>query len=165
MGQTGSLVLMLVVCGALAALAFSRGGAPLLREGTLLGARMLLDFGAVLVISFLAAGLATVLVPRAWIESALGRDSGLRGLLIATGAGMITPAGPFVAMPIGAAMLRAGADTGPVVAYLTAWSLIAVHRLVAWEIPIIGLGLSLLRFGVSLLMPIAAGLLARVLVR
>jgi uncharacterized membrane protein YraQ (UPF0718 family) len=160
----GSLVAMLGVVALLAALAFAFGGESLVREGLGRGAALLLEFSLLLVVSFAAAGLATVLVPREWIEAALGQESGIRGILIATGAGVITPAGPFVAMPLAAAMLRSGAAVAPVVAYLTAWSLLAVHRLIAWEIPIVGLGVATLRYAISLVVPVLAGLAARALV-
>jgi uncharacterized membrane protein YraQ (UPF0718 family) len=85
----------------------------------------------------------------------------LRGILLASGLGMVTPAGPFVAMPIAAVMLRSGAGVAPVIAFLTAWALLALHRLVAWEIPILGWRLAALRYGVSLAIPVLAGLAAR----
>jgi len=52
-----------------------------------------------------------------------------------------------------------------VVAYLTAWSLLALHRLVAWEVPILGARFALLRFAVSILLPILAGLAVRLIWR
>jgi hypothetical protein len=48
-----------------------------------------------------------------------------------------------------------------VVAFLTAWSLLALHRFVAWEIPILGWRLAALRYSVSLAIPVLAGLAAR----
>ena len=51
------------------------------------------------------------------------------------------------------------------IAFLTAWSLLALHRLVAWEIPILGWRLAALRYGVSLVIPVLAGLAARALTR
>ena len=36
--------------------------------------------------------------------------------------------------------IRTGAGAGPVVAFLSSWSLLALHRLVAWEVPILGFG-------------------------
>ena len=68
-------------------------------------------------------------------------------------------------MPIAVVMIRAGAATGPVVAYLTAWSLLSVHRLVAWEIPILGWQFAAIRYGASLLLPLMAGWLAAALMR
>lgn len=156
----GQLVFLVCLLGGLCALAWWRGGPELLREGLAGGGGLLLRFAAIIAISFLAAGLAEVLVPHEWVRESLGRDSGLRGLLIASAAGVVTPAGPFVSMPIAAVMIRSGAAIGPVVAFLTGWSVLALHRTVAWEIPILGVRFALLRWGVSLLLPLVAGALA-----
>jgi uncharacterized membrane protein YraQ (UPF0718 family) len=161
----GTLLLLVVLLGGLAALAWWRGGEELFREGLRGGYRLLLRYALVIVLSLLAAGFADVLLPRDWIRQQLGEGSGLRGILIATGAGVITPAGPFVSMPIAAVMLRSGAALGPVVAFLTGWSLLALHRFVAWEVPILGWRFALLRWGLCLGLPVLAGLLARVLFR
>lgn len=161
----GQLLFLVALLLALAGVAWWRGGPGLVREGLFGGGALLLRFALVIAISFLAAGFAEVLVPRAWVEGALGRDSGLRGIVLATGAGALTPAGPFVSMPIAAVLLRSGAAAGPVVAFLTAWSLLAVHRLVAWEMPILGARFALFRYAVSILLPLVAGLVARALSR
>jgi len=116
-------------------------------------------------VSFLAAGFAQVLVPREWIQGALGQDTGLRGILFASAAGVATPAGPFVSLPIAATLLGAGASVPSVVAYLSAWSLLALHRLVAWEVPILGARFAFVRYAVCLGLPILAGLLARAFAR
>jgi uncharacterized membrane protein YraQ (UPF0718 family) len=156
-----SLWILLALCALLVALAWARGGAPLVQQGFEGGGRMLVRYGLVIAVSFLAAGFAEVLLPRTWLQSSLGETSGLRGILLASGLGMVTPAGPFVAMPIAAVMLRSGAGVAPVVAFLTAWALLALHRLVAWEIPILGWRVAALRYGVSLAIPVLAGLAAR----
>jgi uncharacterized membrane protein YraQ (UPF0718 family) len=155
--------LLLALCAGLAALAWARGGAPLVVDGLAGGGRMIVRYALVIVISFVAAGFAEQLLPRAWLSQALGEGSGLRGILIASGLGVLTPAGPFVAMPIAAVMVRSGAAVGPVVAFLTGWALLALHRLLAWEVPLLGWRLALLRYGVSLGLPVLAGLLARAL--
>jgi uncharacterized membrane protein YraQ (UPF0718 family) len=161
-GQTLFLLALLLV---LAAAAWWKGGPELLRRGLGGGGGLLVRFALVIVISFLAAGLAEVLVPHEWVRRRLGADSGLRGILVASLAGVLTPAGPFVSMPVAAVMIRAGAGAGPVVAFLTGWALLALHRLLAWEVPILGWRMALLRYGLSLLVPVAAGLAARALVR
>ena len=74
--------------------------------------------------------------------------------------GALTPSGPFVSLPLAAALLRSGAAVGPVVAFVTGWALLAVHRFIAWEVPILGVRLALLRYGLSLALPILAGLAA-----
>jgi uncharacterized membrane protein YraQ (UPF0718 family) len=155
--------ILLGLCLLLAALAWARGGAPLVQQGLEGGARMILRYALVIVVSFVAAGFAEQLLPREWMSHALGDPSGLRGILIASGLGVLTPAGPFVAMPIAAVMVRSGAAAGPVVAFLTAWALLALHRFVAWEVPILGWRLAVLRYGVSLVIPVLAGLAARAL--
>ena len=161
----GTLIALAALLAGLALLAHSRGGPELVGEGFAQGWGMLLRFAPVIAISFLAAGFADLLIPRDFVKEQLGESSGLVGILIATGAGIITPSGPFVSMPVAAVLIRAGAGPGPVVAFLAAWSLLAVHRLVAWEIPILGWRLAALRYGVSLVLPVAAGLLARAVTR
>ena len=152
---------MLAVALALAALAFSRGGTELLRAGLDEGVGQLVRYGALIAVSFLAAGFAQVLIPREWIQTALGRDSGVRGILLASAAGIATPAGPFVSLPIAATLLGAGAAPPAVIAYLSAWSLLALHRLLAWEVPILGARFALVRYAICVALPILAGLLAR----
>jgi uncharacterized membrane protein YraQ (UPF0718 family) len=160
-----SLWVLLAVCALLAALAWARGGAPLVQQGLAGGGRMVLRYALVIAVSFVAAGFAELLLPQQWMRESLGATTGLRGIVLATGLGMLTPAGPFVAMPIAAVMVRAGAATGPVISFLTAWSLLALHRFVAWELPILGWRLASLRYAVCLAIPVLAGLAARVLTR
>ncbi|RIK94635.1 MAG: hypothetical protein DCC71_23425 [Proteobacteria bacterium] len=156
-----TLLVFVAVTAALALAVWLRGGGELLREGIGNGTSLLAKSGLIVAVSFVAAGLAEALVPKQAIPAALGVDSGLRGILLATGAGALTPSGPFVAIPIAAALERSGAGLAPLVAYVSAWGLLALHRLVAWEIPILGSRLALLRWGVCLLLPVVAGLLAR----
>lgn len=161
----GTLLMMLVVLAALALLAHVRGGSELLGRALSGGWAMLLRYAPLIAISFLAAGFAEVLVPKEWVRDALGRDSGLRGAVLASVAGILTPAGPFVSMPIAVSMLHSGAAVGPVVAYLTAWSLLSLQRLVAWEIPILGWQFAAVRYGASLVLPLLAAWLAGALAR
>jgi uncharacterized membrane protein YraQ (UPF0718 family) len=155
------LLLMVAVAAALAALAWSRGGATLLRAGLGEGVDQFVRYGLLIAVSFLAAGFAQVLIPSAWIQGALGHESGMRGILLASAAGIATPAGPFVSLPIAATLIRVGAEPATVVAYLTAWSLLAVHRLVAWEVPMLGARFALVRYAICAALPILAGLLTR----
>ncbi len=160
-----TLLLLLALLGVLVALAGWRGGEELVGRGFASGGSLLYRYALVLIVSFLAAGFAEVLLPHDWIRDSLGPESGLRGILIASGAGLITPSGPFVSMPIAAVMLRSGAGVGAVVAFVTAWALLALHRLLAWEVPLLGWRFALLRYAVCLAVPILAGLAARVVAR
>ena len=93
----------------------------------------------------------------------MGGDTGLRGLLVGTAAGALTPAGPFLAFPLLAVLLKSGASIGAVTAYLTAWALLGVHRVAALEIPILGWRFALVRYIASLGAPVVIGFLAQLL--
>jgi len=157
----GNFWIMFALLVALAAIALVRGGPSLVAEATGDGARQFLRFALVLFVSFLVAGLIESLLPRAWVANALGEGAGLRGIALATAVGLVTPAGPFVSMPIAAGMLRAGAAPAAVVAFVSSWGLLAIHRLIAWEIPMLGARFALTRWVACLLVPIALGVLAR----
>ena len=149
----------------LGGLAWGRGGTPLLSESLGSGTRLFIRFGPVIALSFLVAGLAEALMPKEWVASALGEDSGWRGLFLASAAGIVTPAGPFVSMPLAAGLLRTGAAPAPVVTFLVAWSLLAAHRLFAWEVPILGASFAFTRWTLCLLVPIGVGALTRLVMR
>ena len=108
---------------------------------------------------FLAA-FFEVLLPRGLIERWLGVGTGFRGILFATVAGALTPGGPYLAFPIVLALRRAGADWGPLVAYVTSWSLLSVARMLVFEIPLVGPGFVATRYTACLLLPVLAGVIA-----
>jgi len=155
------LGLLIVLMG----LAMNRGGTPLLQEGIGSGTKLFMRFGLVIFLSFMVAGLAESLMPREWISSALGEDSGWRGLMLAAAAGAITPAGPFVSMPLALGMLKAGAAPAAVITFLSAWSLLAIHRLFAWEVPILGAPFAFTRWSLCLILPVLVGAASRLVVR
>jgi len=161
----GSFYTLLAALAALAIVTFARGGPDLVGASLLDGSKLLLRYLPILVVSFLAAGFAERLIPHELVRAHLGERSGVAGILLGAGAGIITPGGPFVSMPIAAVMLRAGAGPGPMVAFVSAWSLLALHRFVAWEIPMLGLRFAVLRWAVCLALPVAAGLIARAVAR
>jgi uncharacterized membrane protein YraQ (UPF0718 family) len=161
----GTLIFLIAVLLWVAALAHWRGGNEMVVKGFSEGWDQLVRFGPMIVISFLAAGFADSLIPQSWVREQLGAESGWRGIALATGVGIITPAGPFVSMPVAAAMIRTGAGAGPVVAFLSSWSLLAVHRLIAWEVPILGWRFALVRYATCAALPFFAGFAARALSR
>jgi uncharacterized membrane protein YraQ (UPF0718 family) len=112
-------------------------------------------------LALLVAGLVQVILPRDKVAYWVGSESGLRGILIATVAGALTPGGPMTSFPFVVALYMAGADRGSLVAYLTSWSLLGFQRFMVWEVPILGIDFALLRALANLPLPIIAGLLAR----
>jgi uncharacterized membrane protein YraQ (UPF0718 family) len=109
----------------------------------------------------IVAGMIWVLLPRNKMSEFLRRNQGRRGLIIATAAGAITPGGPSSAFPFLLILAGSGADKGILVAYITSWALLGVQRIIVWDIPLMGIDFSLLRFLIGLPLPIIAGMLAR----
>ncbi|UCE20092.1 MAG: permease [Gemmatimonadota bacterium] len=122
--------------------------------------KMLIEILPLLFFAFIVAGMVQVLLPRDLISKWVGVESGLRGILIGTVAGGLTPGGPYVSLPVVAGFLRAGASVGTMVAFLTGWSLWAVSRL-PMEFGILGWKFTLIRFACSFFFPPIAGLLAQ----
>ena len=102
----------------------------------------------------------SILVPRAIVSRYLGSQAGISGILIASFVDTVMPAGPFAAFPLIGALGRSGASVGALIAFLTAWSVVGLHRVFVWELPFMGGDFALLRFVTSLPAPILAGLVA-----
>jgi uncharacterized membrane protein YraQ (UPF0718 family) len=153
------MLLALLLFAALAtAFAVHKGVA---REGLAESGKLILQMGPVLLVAFVLAGMVSVLISPETIGDWLGREAGFRALLVGTLAGALTPAGPFVAFPLLAVLLKGGASVGAVAAYLTAWALLGIHRVAALEIPILGWRFALVRYLVSLAAPVVIGFLAQ----
>lgn len=129
-------------------------------SGVKSGVSMAIEILPMLVMAFIVAGMVQVLLPHHLLPRLLGEESGIRGILIGTVAGSLTPGGPFVSMPIVAGLLRSGASAGTMVAYLTAWSLLGVHRL-PLEVGILGWQFTLIRLGSTFFFAPIAGLIAQ----
>lgn len=121
---------------------------------------MTVEILPLLIMAFIVAGMVQVLLPHHLVSRLVGEESGIRGILIGTVAGSLTPGGPFISMPIVAGLLRSGASTGTMVAYVTAWSLLGVHRL-TMEVGILGWKFTLIRLGCTFFVPPIAGLIAQ----
>ena len=113
-----------------------------------------------IIAALLMAGLIQVLVPQDLVSKWIGRDSGVKGIVIASVAGMLTPGGPLTAFPVMYTLYVAGAHRGALVAYMTGWALLGVQRMLVWELPFLGIDFVLLRYGASFALPILAGLIA-----
>lgn len=115
-----------------------------------------------LIFAFIVAGMVQVLLPRDLLSRWIGVESGIRGIIIGSIAGGLTPGGPYVSFPLAAGLLQAGAGIGTVVAFLVGWSLWAVSRL-PMEVGILGWKFTLVRLASTFLFPPIAGLIAQTL--
>jgi len=117
-----------------------------------------------LAVAVLTAGFVARLIPSDVVVEHIGPGSGLSGTLIATLVGGFIPAGPIISFPLVVVLSQAGAGTVQLIALLTAWSVFAIHRVIIYEIPLMGARFSAIRLISSLPLPlIAAGLTALIL--
>ena len=158
-----------LVVGALVAvcavIAWRSGGSARVGQALASGGGLFLSVLPNLVLGFALAGFLYVLLPQELISRWMGQGSGVQGLLIGTAAGMLTPGGPFTHFPILASFLSKGAGVGPVCAYIAAWALIGLNRLIVWELPILGPKIALVRFLASAAVPPFIGWLGGLLYR
>ncbi len=131
-------------------------------EGLKTGYKLLIQVIPLLIFAFIIAGLVQTMLPKDLLSKWVGTESGIRGIIIGTIAGGITPGGPFVSLPIVAGLLQSGASVGTMVAFLTSWSLWAVVRL-PMEIGILGWKFTALRFMSTFFFPPIAGIIANLL--
>jgi uncharacterized membrane protein YraQ (UPF0718 family) len=108
--------------------------------------------------ALLTAGFISQIVPAEVIGHLIGYESGLRGILLGALVGGITPAGPIVSFPIVLVLMAAGGGFPQVMAYLTAWSVFAFHRVIIYEIPLMGGRFVMIRLAASAILPVLCGL-------
>lgn len=152
------VIVMSTLALVLTALAYRKG---LALEGAKEGVNLLVQVGPILIPAFILAGMATKVVPQEQLGQWLGHDSGLRGLAVGTVTGALTPGGPFMLFPILAVLLKAGTGVGVITAFLTSWSLLGIHRILAFEMPLMGWRYTLCRLIASAVFPIVIGFLSQ----
>ena len=146
----------------LAVLAWFQGGMQMALNGLSSGGAILLSVIPLLIAAFLTAGLIQALVSEDSVTRWLGAGSGWRGLLFACLGGALIPGGPYVYYPIAGALLNTGAGIGVLVAFVTAKNLWSVSR-IPMELALLGPDLTLIRYGITFLIPPLLGYLAEVL--
>jgi uncharacterized membrane protein YraQ (UPF0718 family) len=147
-------------------LAIVLGGLVCLKQGpreTMVAMRKALDrclrVMPRIAVAVLTAGFVGRLIPSDVVVQHIGPDSGLSGTLIAMLVGGFIPAGPIISFPLVVVLSQAGAGTVQLITLLTAWAVFAIHRIIIYEIPLMGLRFSTIRLVSSLPLPlIAAGL-------
>ena len=149
----GALAIILLLVG------YSKGEGQHM-SGIKAALTMTIETLPLLVFAFLVSGMTQVLIPHALISKWVGVESGMRGILIGTVCGGLSPGGPCVSLPIVAALLRSGASVGTAVAFLTGWLLWAVSRL-PMEVGILGWRFTLIRLACTFFFPPIAGLIAQ----
>ena len=96
-----------------------------------------------------------------YVARYFGRQSGFAAICMASAAGVITPGGPMVSVPLLVVLSNSGMALGPLVAYMTSWSLFGMQRIIAWEAPLMGWHFVAVRVASSFLFPVFAGWLVK----
>ena len=159
-----SLLVLILLVFVAAAATFWAGGWPRVVKGFSQSAHLLNTVWLRLLLGFTLGGMIQVLISHELISKWLGPTSGLKGILIGSYAGILMMGGPFVRLPIIASIYRGGAGVGPVIALLTG-NVLAIHGLIIWQIPFLGVGIPLARYMVCLFIPPLAGLAGAVVYR
>jgi uncharacterized membrane protein YraQ (UPF0718 family) len=154
----GPTIFMGVLAFILVSIGYLRGKGEHM-VGVKSGFKMIVEILPLLIFAFIIAGMVQVLLPKDLLNKWVGMESGIRGILIGTLAGGLTPGGPYVSLPIVAGLLKSGASPGTMVAYLTSWSLWAIARL-PLEFGILGWKFVLLRLASTVIFPPIAGIIA-----
>jgi len=155
-----SFIIMAILVLILGTVTFTNHGISGLNEGLKETFHLLKRITPQIILGLTAAGLIQVVIPSHLIARWIGEGSGITGILIATGAGALTPAGPFVSFPIVASLYKGGAGIGPLTAYVIAWGILPIHRVLIWELPLMGPSFTSTRYLASIVLPIIGGLIA-----
>jgi len=157
--DTSTLVMMAAAAVALAVIYYTSPEAA--NKGLNATGSLILEITPRMIAAFTLAGLFQAVVPQEVIVRWMGHGSGFKGLLIGMSLGGVTPGGPMTHFPVIASLFKMGIGVGPLVAYLTAWSLFGLQRVIMWEIPFLGPKVVALRILVSFFFPLLAGWLCQ----
>jgi uncharacterized membrane protein YraQ (UPF0718 family) len=156
--DTDTIILVAIAVVLLVA-AYLRGG-DLWLTGLQAGASSFWRLLPTLLISFAVAGLMQVLIPRDQLMRWLGREAGLRGILIGCAVGALIPGPPYAMFPVITSLYQGGASVGALVGLMSGKALWNVHHLPS-ALALLGPQLTLARYLSNLLFPPLAGVIAQ----
>lgn len=116
----------------------------------------LLEMLTVLPPILILVGLFEVWVPKKFIEAAMGRKSGIKGILFSFLVGTAAMGPLYVAFPIGLSLLKKKASLFHVAIYLGAWASIKIP-MILFEIQFLGSRFAFLRLALTIPSIIAIG--------
>lgn len=156
MNLSGGAILLLVVALILFGIAIVRK--PREIPGAMQDAGRQIAILAIRVpLALLSAAFISNIVPPEAVAALVGPETNLVGIVVASAIGALVPGGPVLTFPLALLVWRAGAGEAQMVAFLTAWSIFAVHRIVSFEIPLLGWRFVATRLASSWMLPFIAG--------
>lgn len=118
-----------------------------------------------LIFALIAAGFVVRLIPTELIGRYLGDSAGFAGVVVGSLGGLLVPSGPMVSFAIASAFALEGASAPALVAFLTSWSVFAAHRILVYEIPLLGGRWVRFRLAAMVVLPFIAGTIALAVIR
>ena len=155
-----TVLLLLIVLGGIA---HRRAGTPH-KDAAGIGWKQLAPLLPRLAVALIAASFLSVLLPEKTVINLIGEASGFRGILIASFLGGFLPGGPMVSFPLVVAFIDAQAGTAQIIALITSWSVLAFHRVAAYEFPLLGTRHTIIRLIASAPLPVIAGSISGILI-
>ena len=152
LAMTG-ITILLAVIGVL------RQGPEIIMQALMAGGKMLIGVVPLLIAAFILAGMIQVLISKETVNKWLGKDSGLKGIMLGGIAGALIPGGPYIFYPVAASFLLSGAEVGTVVTFVVAKNLWSLSRL-PMEVALLGPKLTLIRYVVTFIFPLIVGVMA-----
>ncbi len=161
--MTASHLLLAILALAAFGWTFRRGRLPAATRALRDTGDSLLRVLPVLLVAIPMAAFLSRLIPPEYAAAWLGEESGLAGILLATAVGGFIPGGPFVSFPLVLTFIKAGAGAPQMVALICAWAILGFHRILSWELPVLGPRFVAIRLISGAALPVLAGLLAAAL--
>jgi len=152
-GITAAAVILILI-------AYTAGGAGLVKEGLIISRNTTLAALPLLVVSFIVIGQMRVLIRKEILNKWLENNSGGKGLLLSSLAGGLFPGGPYVYYPFVASFAGKEIPFPMFLAFVAGKQVYDFARL-PMEISFIGPGIALIRNLITIPVPIIMGLLAR----
>ncbi len=103
-----------------------------------------------LIPALILTGMLQVVIPQEAVARYFGHGSGLTAILMASVAGVLTPGGPMVSVPLLVVLANSGMALG-----------LGMQRIIAWEAPFMGWRFVTIRVVSSLAFPLIAGWLVK----
>lgn len=135
-----------------------RKGPETFKRGVKRWAEQLAKILPTMTAALVAAGFLAAMIPDGVIARFLGDEAPLLSVLIGSVTGILIPAGPVVAFSLAASFSVAGASTAALVAFITSWTLFALHRMAIYEVPLLGGSFVKVRVIAVFMLPAIAGL-------
>ena len=110
-----------------------------------------------MILVVIGTGFLLQIIPSEVISTHLGKDAGWVPILYGGFAGMLVPAGPAVAFTTAATLAGSGAAPAALVAFITAWCIFAIHRILIYETHLAGPRFLMIRCIAAAPIPFVAG--------